>query len=259
MSRNGAPTSRACICGGNNENCRFCGGLGTIPDRLANALTKRITRAAKHGPPPPASPILPSRSTSPEQGPSALEEHLRKKQESLAWWQSKVAKLGRNAPEHRTKSPECATSPIDSVLCSKPLMPPPAQQDVTAPNIPDRVANLNTRPRTDAPLVICRVCKVKVRADRIDRHVIKVHGTVAARAIAIDGTKKSSPKPIRSLGRNPDVPPELMRYKPEDGEVESPPWANNLDATKNCGYPAREEGRYGSYPSHDGFDDESEP
>jgi hypothetical protein len=42
-----------------------------------------------------------------------------------------------------------------------------------------------------------------------------------------------------------------------DGE-EFEGW-NDLDATKGIGYPAREEGRYGSYPSHDGFDDESEP
>jgi hypothetical protein len=32
-----------------------------------------------------------------------------------------------------------------------------------------------------------------------------------------------------------------------------------LDQTKNCGFPCREGGRYGSYPSHDGFDDESKP
>jgi hypothetical protein len=32
----------------------------------------------------------------------------------------------------------------------------------------------------------------------------------------------------------------------------------NLDATKNMGYPAREEGRYGSHASYDGFDDESD-
>jgi hypothetical protein len=30
--------SRSCVCGGSNENCRFCDGLGTIPDRLATAI-----------------------------------------------------------------------------------------------------------------------------------------------------------------------------------------------------------------------------
>jgi hypothetical protein len=52
--------------------------------------------------------------------------------------------------------------------------------------------------------------------------------------------------------------PESARQK-DKMEVERPSWWDNLDATKNCGYPAREEGRYGSYPSHDGFDDESKP
>jgi hypothetical protein len=50
---------------------------------------------------------------------------------------------------------------------------------------------------------------------------------------------------------------QSMRWKGED-EIESPPWRNNLDASKNIGFPARERGDYGSHPSHDDFDDESE-
>jgi hypothetical protein len=45
----------------------------------------------------------------------------------------------------------------------------------------------------------------------------------------------------------------------ENPDIEDSPWWDTLDATKNIGYPARESGRYGSYPAHDGFDDESEP
>ena len=33
----------------------------------------------------------------------------------------------------------------------------------------------------------------------------------------------------------------------------------NLDATRTFGYAAREEGRYGSHPSHDRFDGDSDP
>ena len=51
---------------------------------------------------------------------------------------------------------------------------------------------------------------------------------------------------------------ESLRYK-GSAEIEPPPWSNNLDATKNIGYPVRESGRYGSHPSHDAFDDESKP
>lgn len=49
-------------------------------------------------------------------------------------------------------------------------------------------------------------------------------------------------------------------WDPEDsGEVEAPDGWLNIDATKNIGYPVREQGRYGSHPTHDDFGDESEP
>ena len=38
--------SRSCVCRGNNANCRFCSGLGTIPDGLATALTTHAYRPA---------------------------------------------------------------------------------------------------------------------------------------------------------------------------------------------------------------------
>src|ERR1700721_18028 len=34
-----AAMSRPCVCGGSNDNCRFCGGRGEIRDHLADALT----------------------------------------------------------------------------------------------------------------------------------------------------------------------------------------------------------------------------
>jgi hypothetical protein len=33
-------------------------------------------------------------------------------------------------------------------------------------------------------------------------------------------------------------------------------WPDTIDATKGIGYPARDIGRYGSHPSHDGSDDD---
>lgn len=48
------------------------------------------------------------------------------------------------------------------------------------------------------------------------------------------------------------------RWKDQGAEIEPPSWSSNLDATKGIGYPCREQGRYGSHPSHDGFDDESQ-
>lgn len=51
---------------------------------------------------------------------------------------------------------------------------------------------------------------------------------------------------------------ESARWK-DKGDIEAPDWWTNYDATKDIGYPVRETGKYGSHPSHDGFDDESDP
>jgi len=34
--------SRSCVCDGNNENCRYCGGTGMLPDRLGAALGETL-------------------------------------------------------------------------------------------------------------------------------------------------------------------------------------------------------------------------
>jgi uncharacterized Zn finger protein (UPF0148 family) len=49
---------------------------------------------------------------------------------------------------------------------------------------------------------------------------------------------------------------QLNRYSPQSQFSEKN--ASNLDATKNMGYFGRENGKYGSHPGHDGFDDESD-
>ncbi len=45
----------------------------------------------------------------------------------------------------------------------------------------------------------------------------------------------------------------------EVGDLEAPDGGLNRDGSKDIGYPAREAGKYGSYPSHDRFDDDSDP
>lgn len=63
---------------------------------------------------------------------------------------------------------------------------------------------------------------------------------------------------VIELESQPPGPEESQRWKNQE-EIENPQWRHNLDATKGIGYPVREQGRYGSHPAHDGFDDESEP
>jgi hypothetical protein len=144
------------------------------------------------------------------------------------------------------------------------------------------------------PTAGCQYCKAQVRVDRLSKHLLQrcplrpnkpkrprpqsaSIGTpfgiraVAAKISATKGRTLVSPlgrpgamktknidenKTDRRFGKGAFQ--ESLRDKGES-DIERPAWWDNLDATKNRGYPAREEGRYGSYPSHDGFDDESKP
>lgn len=105
---------------------------------------------------------------------------------------------------------------------------------------------------------VCPLCHVPVRAGKLQKHMsdrcpIRNRTSQFARQPQRLIEQVKQPKRSRT-----SFPAQSVRRKGEI-EVEQPSWRNNLDATKDCGYPAREEGRYGSYPSHDGFDDESKP
>jgi hypothetical protein len=72
--------------------------------------------------------------------------------------------------------------------------------------------------------------------------------------------KKSRQKAARLSDAITTVPKiranEIDRLVPESlgGEGQE----SSMDATKNYGFPSREQGRYGSSPSHDSYDDESQ-
>jgi uncharacterized protein with PIN domain len=86
---------------------------------------------------------------------------------------------------------------------------------------------------------VCMVCKAKVKATRIGKHMAKVHKRRAVR------TNVAAVRSSKNLLRQ-----NTILIAPRD---------KNLDATKLYAHPCREQGRYGSHPSHDGFDDESTP
>jgi hypothetical protein len=131
--------------------------------------------------------------------------------------------------------------------------------------------------------VKCPVCAFKGSTNDFTRHFALAHGTkgrlrrriqvpvvfVAVSSRSIGVSKVTKKKKKRKKKKNitaanarrfakENISQQSLRHKGKV-EAEAPPWRNNLDATKNYGYPARESGRYGSHPSHDGFDDESKP
>jgi len=85
----------------------------------------------------------------------------------------------------------------------------------------------------------CSKCGVTVRVDHMGRHLKRVHAS----------------RPVRRHA--------VVALSSKDAQRESTsltaPFDKNLDATKPYAHSYRELGRFGSHPSHDGFDDESTP
>jgi uncharacterized C2H2 Zn-finger protein len=79
----------------------------------------------------------------------------------------------------------------------------------------------------------CPVCKVAIKVNRFEKHMRKVH-----RKRVVVRSAKNAMRQSTTL------------VSPRD---------KNLDATKLYAHPYREQGKFGSHPSHDGFDDESSP
>ncbi len=183
-------------------------------------------------------------------------------------------------------------------LSSKRIIPTPRQDGGRAKgrgfSLPSALQSRAYGPQSvfSRPAAMCPLCKAQVRLDRLSKHLAErcpqrpnksilprssevttsAPFGVRAAAAKIAATKRrteASPsgraRPTKNIDKNKTDQRfgngaflESLRDKGES-DIERPSWRDSLDATKNRGYPAREDGRYGSYPSHDGFDDESKP
>jgi hypothetical protein len=167
-------------------------------------------------------------------------------------------------------------------LCNCQVREDRLQRHVTSrcPLRPGHTARLSSRRKSTISLrdiqlfVKCPACGVDVPSDQFTKHRALAHGRVGqsrqtsempvpsplrrSRAQSVGEHGKRRKVAVKQSHARENSQPESRREKGKI-EVERPSWWDNLDATKNRGYPAREEGRYGSYPSHDGFNDESKP
>lgn len=230
--------SRPCVCGGSNENCRYCNGRGEIPDRLANALT-----AHSHLP---ESRKIHVGGKQPGKGMSVKPAGIWK-------WKARLAKLNQLRATifgQRVPSPPLTTAPSARrlVLCPRGCgaQLSPHEVDRHIQQVHKSVPVRQQQPKNVLPdgsksdYQVCPVCKVRVRGDRLSRHLRKVHKKRSQRTAA------------------PAISPSASDVLRESTTLVAPR-DKNLDATKLYAHSYRESGRFGSHPSHDGFDDESGP
>ena len=300
--------SRACVCGGSNENCRFCGGLGTVEDTLGTALDGRLQRMAVEQ--------SSLRSTTPRRG---LTSH--RALPKLATRRTGAVRLG---PRSKPTQPPARLVPCPQ-QCGASLNPRNLQRHLRRVHGQGQAVTVDLQARTQLQMPAttkhaqlkyesCSMCKTVVRAGGLPVHIAKAHrktrtdSTVSylVRALASLASKVyRKPQDVgqrsNSVNLSPTkslIPEGAFTVCPickasitaakfqkhmnkvhtrrsrnvggRSGSVQSSneartdttlvaPRDKNLDATKLYAHSYRERGRFGSHPSHDGFDDESGP
>ena len=220
--------SRPCVCGGSNENCRYCNGRGEIRDGLATALTIHSQR--------------------PEY---KKVNAVRKEKTKVTGQVHRKSEGGRELGDQATKF--------------------------------DRSSSLTLRNQalTSPSLIACpRGCGARLNAKKVDKHLRKVHRVERYTALPTAGGRTISPAlkacpfctaQVQKLDRHirkvhwkfkQAVQKIIVRSAPDVLRHDTTlvaPRDTNLDATKLYAHSYRENGRFGSHPAHDGFDDESGP
>ena len=225
--------SRSCVCGGNLENCRYCNGLGSISDALADALTTHAQRIeagrVRQGFLPRSVPTVPTC----------------RPQEALVRCTVPgcSAKLNPKKAKKHMQKMHSAIRPLHSPEPSTPKRPPVKLQQPLPPKV--------------VPCPI-RGCSAKLSSNRIARHLYKAHRSELQARVNQTASSSSNGKGdiatfVRHIDVNsiPDGTPKVSSF----GQTPE----KNLDATKGYAHAYRESGRFGSHPSHDGFDGESGP
>jgi hypothetical protein len=227
--------SSPCVCGGRNENCRHCGGRGEIGDRLAGALVTH----SKH-----PSTLNGGRKTKAEKR-METETEIRKIERRLLRFQQ-LRSLASGAPDSCNAVSRLVPCPM---ACGEQLDPQEVNRHLHRKHKPSTkyrqpIAADSVRPQEWQS---CPICKAHVKVRNLQPHLKKVH----AKTEAWERT------PLHKSAGTPTV--ESVKDALRENTTLASPRDKNLDATKLYAHSFRESGRFGSHPSHDGFDDESGP
>lgn len=247
-------TSKFCSCSGANENCFRCGGLGTYE------------LAAGPNPPP-----RPKKKNPPNTSRQPVGQFLREKPKPANVNEVKCGRcIFRGSPEevktHREKFHRREFAGIFFPEFSRFTRVPCPQcgQKIRASKLKRHLRKAHTAraevtgstTKRSPIFVSCPKCSCRVLQPNLEKHLRRVHDIGwAAYAAGTDRTGRKlagsglpqRPKKSVTLARSDHEASASPRYETEDLR----------DANRLMGFPARENGRYGSHPLHDRFDDES--
>jgi hypothetical protein len=227
--------SRPCVCGGSNENCRYCSGRGEIDDQLAGALVAHSKHSSKFG----------GRRKGRTQKAMETEAKIRNIERQLLRFQ-RLRSLVSGMPDSGNAVSKLVPCPMG---CGAQLDPRKVNRHLHRKQKPS--------PKSQQPIAAdsvmpqewqsCPICKTQVKVRKLQRHLKKVHRKMGVRERT----------PMHKSAGTPTA--ESVKDALRDNTTLASPRDKNLDATKLYAHSYRENGRFGSHPSHDGFDDESGP
>jgi len=289
--------SRPCTCGGGNDNCYHCWGTGVIQRKLEPPPFRRRKKKSKQVDVSPL--IRKFGSEKAKQAAKAdvlaymiscdlchyrgLPDEVRqhKKTDHPERQAASIPKLidTHSSERQRRRNPESRHHKADPLpaeprtrnhenpsgqiwrddryraeaiargLIKPASTPRPTSVKVVSGAEAERMAKPATAPiKARKKSVRCPLCHNTMGATKFAKHLKEKHG--------VDGSR------FKSAGRKPD---SGRRERNSSPVTESFDHANELqivderEAHRHMGFVVRENGRYGSHPLHDRFDDESEP
>ena len=293
MSRN----QRQCGCLGGNENCQFCWGSGYVgtdhSDSAPNANARSLDRLISSSIPTDLGHSLrstPERSDpvagNPQAGLTAGDDawnasshHRCRWCSALLYpWEQAAHELDKHTVEIRTASTaheiEAPFVRFRGVVFERarfvtqqPRKPSPTRDRLVAQLSADRRHDEHDK-RANHDMTTCPICAGPVSQRRLKRHIRKVHGAdavcLSTRAIAAQRSappwRLRLPQPVKAVEAGATELKATGAASDLDDDLALDRYAENrrLDGSRDYwGY--REEGRFGSHPSFDDMDDDSDP
>ena len=159
--------SRSCVCGGENENCRYCGGSGIVADRLGAALDDTLRRVAVENSPTEDIKAAPKRRSA--QSNINLPPPIRwiKCPKGCGRWVNpqKVERHLKNCTGVRVAAP---------------------QKVKTAPT-----TDLNPK-QEERQYELCPLCGAKLKKGRMQRHLSKAHRTTTSNPLFSEAVRRAN-------------------------------------------------------------------
>lgn len=210
---------RLCTCDGSNDNCRYCYGTGRV--QLGNSNSRSYPR------------------------------HYEPRKDLKPLVKEPLVYLPPLEPSRRPY--------LISNVVKRPKVAVRPRVQITAKPAPAAKPKRKRDKR-----VACPKCGQSVKEIRLESHLQKPHSGSQKKV----QTKKVPPPSSRNQTQvktfvvrplKPVLAGASGGNKEDDLRYESPQSVRAMDYTREYAHAFREQGRYGSHPSHDGFDDESNP